>query len=121
MGVPIRCLLVDDNTSFLEATACLLNWEGVTVVGFASATTDALWQARALRPNVVLVDLMLGSESGFDLAQHLDETDSDHPAVILISPHAEADFADLIKELPVAGFMAKSNPLARAIRQLMPG
>lgn len=70
--MPIRCLLVDDNTPFLEATACLLNWEGVTVVGFASATTDALWQARALRPNVVLVDLMLGSESGFDLAQHLE-------------------------------------------------
>jgi DNA-binding NarL/FixJ family response regulator len=120
MSVTIRCLLVDDNTSFLEAAANLLKREGVTVVGVASPIADALRQARELRPDVVLVDIVLGRENGFELAQRLDETDSGDTTVILISTLSEEDFADLIEELPVAGFVAKSELSARAIRQLMP-
>jgi CheY-like chemotaxis protein len=117
--VPLGCLIVDDSASFLEAAAHLLEGEGVTVVGVASAIADALRQAEELRPDVVLVDIMLGRESGFDLAQRLAEKDGGSPAVILISTHAEADFADLIEEVPVAGFVAKAELSARAIRRLL--
>ena len=40
------------------------------------------------------------------------------PVIILISTHAEADFADLIQEAPVAGFVPKSELSASAIRRL---
>ena len=43
----------------------------MTVVGVASSIAEALRQARALRPDVILVDIGLGDESGFDLAQLL--------------------------------------------------
>ena len=118
-GVPLRCLIVDDNANFLEAAASLLRREGVTVAGVASSVADALRQARESRPDVILVDIMLGPESGFDLAWRLAETDSDGPAVILISTHAEADFADLIAEAPAAGFMPKSQLSAGTIRRLL--
>jgi len=116
--VPLRCLIVDDNPYFLEAAADLLRREGLTVVGVASAGADALRQSRELRPDIVLVDIMLGHESGVDLARQLAAASSGGPAIILISTHAEADFADLIQEAPVTGFVPKSELSANAIQQL---
>ena len=116
--VPLRCLIVDDNAYFLEAAADLLKREGLTVVGVASAIADALRQTTELSPNVVLVDIMLGHESGIDLARRLAAANSGGPVIILISTHAEADFADLIQEAPVAGFVPKSELSASAIRRL---
>jgi DNA-binding NarL/FixJ family response regulator len=116
--VPLRCLIVDDNAYFLEAAADLLTRQGVRVAGLASASADALRMTRELRPDVVLVDIMLGDQSGIDLARRLAEADSGGLVIILISTHAEADFADLIQEAPVAGFVPKSELSASTIRQL---
>jgi DNA-binding NarL/FixJ family response regulator len=117
--VPLRCLIVDDNANFLEAAVSLLQREGMTVVGAASSIADALQQARELSPDVILVDIMLGRESGFDLARRLADMHTDGPTVILISTHAEADFADLIEEAPAAGFMPKSQLSAGTIQRLL--
>src|ERR1700694_159138 len=100
--MPLRCLLVDDNEAFLEAASLLLEREGVTVVGVASTIAEALRQARALRPDVILVDIGLGNESGFDLARLLARDGQGGQGagadVILISTGAEADYAELIGE-----------------------
>ena len=117
-GVSLRCLIVDDNAYFLEAAADLLTRQGVTVAGVASDTANALRLTREMDPNVVLVDIMLGHESGIDLARRLAAANSGGPVIILISTHAEADFADLIQEAPVAGFVPKSELSASAIRRL---
>ena len=117
--MPLRCLIVDDNVPFLTAAASLLEREGLTVVGVASSIADALGQARELRPDVILVDIMLGRESGFDLGRRLTEADLGDPTVILISTHAEADLAELIEEAPAAGFMPKSQMSASIIRRLI--
>jgi DNA-binding NarL/FixJ family response regulator len=116
--VPLRCLIVDDNARFLEAAAALLEREGVTVVGVASNGAEALTNACALRPDVILLDIALGAESGLELAPRLVEADPDGAKIILISTHAEADFADLIDATPVAGFVAKSQLSASAVRRL---
>jgi two-component system, NarL family, nitrate/nitrite response regulator NarL len=116
-----RCLIVDDNPTFLEAATMLLEREGLTVVGVASTSAEALSRSRELDPDVVLVDIALGGESGFDLARRLAEAGGDVPTVILISTHAEADFADLIKATPAAGFVSKSELSAKAIRRLAGG
>jgi two-component system, NarL family, nitrate/nitrite response regulator NarL len=113
----LRCLIVDDSASFLDAATLLLEREGLDVVGVASTAADALRQAEALDPDVVLVDITLGEESGLDLAPRLAETDGDM-TVILISTHTEDDYADLIAETPAAGFVPKSELSALAIRKL---
>jgi CheY-like chemotaxis protein len=118
--MPLRCLLVDDNRAFLEAARVLLEREGVTVAGVASSTTEALRQARALRPDVILVDIGLGDESGFDLARLLARDGAGGSApVILISMSAEADYADLIAESPAAGFLPKPELSARGIGRIL--
>jgi DNA-binding NarL/FixJ family response regulator len=115
-------LMVDDNWSFLDAARVLLERQGVRVVGVASASAEALRCAEELRPEVVLVDITLAHESGFELTRRLVERDRDGAApVILISTHSEADFADLIAESPAAGFLPKSELSANAIRRILNG
>jgi CheY-like chemotaxis protein len=118
--MPLRCLLVDDNEAFLEAASLLLEREGVTIVGVASNITEALRAARALLPDVILVDIGLGEESGFDLACLLAQDGGGVGAeVILISTGAEADYSELIDESPAAGFLAKLELSARDISRIL--
>ena len=77
--MPLRCLLVDDNEAFLETASVLLEREGLAVVGLASSIAEALRQARALRPDLILVDIGLGDESGFDLARLLAQDNQGGP------------------------------------------
>ena len=74
--VRLRCLVVDDNASFFEAASALLERQGLTVVGVASSGAEALARAGELRPDVVVLDIALGSESGFDVARDLAEADA---------------------------------------------
>jgi DNA-binding NarL/FixJ family response regulator len=118
----LHLLLVDDNEAFLRAASALLQREGVTVAGVASTTSDALRQARALRPDVILVDIGLGDESGFDLARLLaGDEEVGVPEVIMISTRAETDYAELIAESPVAGFLAKSDLSSLGIDRILNG
>jgi DNA-binding NarL/FixJ family response regulator len=117
--VLLRCLIVDDNASFLRAAGTLLERQGLAVVGVASNGGEALRRARELRPDVVLVDIVLGADSGFDVARELAAGDATDPTVILVSTHEEADFADLIQDTPAAGFVPKSELSAEAIRRLL--
>ena len=115
----VRCLIVDDNRAFLEAARTLLEREGMTIAGVASTSADALSRAETLRPDVVLVDVSLGDESGFELAQRLVADGARGTSVILISTRSEDDLADAIAESPAAGFLAKSELSADAIRGLL--
>jgi DNA-binding NarL/FixJ family response regulator len=118
--VNLRCVIVDDNPAFLEAATTLLEREGVSVVGVASTGAEALGLVQELHPDVVLLDISLGPESGFDVARALVETDpGGFGCTILISTHAEADFADLIERAPAKGFLPKSELSASAILMLV--
>jgi two-component system nitrate/nitrite response regulator NarL len=116
--VALSCLIVDDNASFLDAARVLLEREGMSVVGTSSTAAEALAQAKELEPDVVLVDVVLGNENGFDLARRLDE--GSWP-VVMISTHAKADVEDLVAESPAAGFLPKSELSASAIRRILDG
>jgi DNA-binding NarL/FixJ family response regulator len=110
--LPIRCLIVDDNREFLDTARVLLEREGIAVVGVATTSADGLRLEKELRPDVVLVDLRLGNENGFDLARQLSAT------VILISTHAEDEYAEAIAASPAAGFIPKAHLSASAILRL---
>ena len=114
----MRCLIVDDSRRFLEAARGLLLREGVTVVGTATSAAEAGALIKDLRPDVVLVDIDLGGESGFELIAQLRSAGSP-PPMILISTHAEQDYADLIAESPAIGFVPKTGLSAAAIQTLL--
>ena len=115
-------LIVDDNWLFVEAARDRLEREGLRVVGVAATSAEALRRAEELQPEVVLVDVMLGGESGFELARRLAVRHRDSgPAVILISTYSAADFAGPIAESPAAGFLPKQELSAEAIRRIVDG
>jgi CheY-like chemotaxis protein len=62
-------LIVDDNMRFLDAARSTLERQGIQVIATATTTAEALQRAEALRPDVVLVDISLGDESGFELTR----------------------------------------------------
>jgi DNA-binding NarL/FixJ family response regulator len=117
--VDLSCLIVDDSAEFLEAARSLLEREGIAVVGVAGSACDALKRVDELRPQVVLVDIVLGADSGFEVARRIGKAVP--TSVILISTHAEDDFAELIAESPAAGFISKSELSAHAIQGLVGG
>ena len=118
-GVAIRCLIVDDNDLFLDAATELLAREGLEVVGTATTSADAIRRADELRPDVTLVDIDLGYEDGFELAEALSDDVAADSSVILVSTHSEEEFGELIAASPALGFIAKTQISARAIRELL--
>ena len=116
----LRCVIVDDNPRFREALRGLLEDDGVEVVGDAASAAEGVQQVADLRPDVALVDIDLGSDSGFDVARRLRDGAGDGPpVVILISTHDEREYADLIEASPAAGFIAKTELTAGAIRRIV--
>jgi DNA-binding NarL/FixJ family response regulator len=120
-GVMLRCLIVDDSRLFLEAARGLLEREGIAVVGVASSVAEALQRLDEVRPDVTLLDVDLGGESGFELARQLQAVRPAPPRVILISTHDEEDYAELVAASPAVGFLSKAALSASAIHDLLTG
>jgi DNA-binding NarL/FixJ family response regulator len=119
--MPFRCLIVDDNASFREEMRGLLAEQGLDVVGGAGSAAEAFQQIADLGPDVALIDIDLGEESGLELARRLRERlgQAAVPHVILISTHDEAEYADLIEASSAIGFLAKIELSAATIRQML--
>jgi DNA-binding NarL/FixJ family response regulator len=114
----LRCVIVDDNPGFLEAAADYLGRQGVTVVGVASTGAEAVTCVAELKPDVTVVDINLGAESGFDLAEQLAIRVVSSP-VILTSTHSEQEFAEMIAASPALGFVPKFGLSPEAIKRLL--
>jgi len=115
----LRALIVDDNSNFLGAARDLLEREGVEVIGVATNGAEAIRLAAELQPDVTLVDIDLGDESGFDVARALTEGGTGSSPIVLVSTHAEKDFADLIASSPAVGFVSKADLSARRLAEVL--
>jgi CheY-like chemotaxis protein len=119
-SMPLRCLIVDDSARFGDEARSLLEQDGVAVVGFATSGDQAVQLAKELGPDLALVDIRLGAESGFDVARRLaDLTDTAQLKVIFVSTYNEQEFSDLIEASAALGFIAKTELSADRIRQLL--
>ena len=86
----------------------------------ASTVAQALQLAQELHPDVVLVDIDLGGESGFELANQLQRMAGVNSSrVILISAYAEEDYGELIAASPAVGFLPKKDLSGQRIRNLI--
>ena len=120
VGRDVRCLIVDDSVDFRDAASAMLECAGIRVVGVASDSAEALRCCEELHPDVALVDVDLGGESGFELAAKLHRASAPSAlAVILVSTYAEADLAEMIAASPAAGFLPKFVLSPEAIRDVL--
>jgi DNA-binding NarL/FixJ family response regulator len=119
-AMALRSLIVDDNTHFLAAARDLLERQGIEVVGVASSGADAVRMTDEFNPDVALVDIDLGEESGLDVAHRIvAAAGQGRSRVVLISAYSENDFADLIAGSPAVGFLSKAELSATNIEQIL--
>jgi DNA-binding NarL/FixJ family response regulator len=73
----------------------------------------------ALRPDVALVDIDLGAESGSDVARRLAGLPGGGPPVVLISAESGSELAELVNASGARGFVSKTDLSGDAIRELL--
>lgn len=112
--------MVDDNHDFLRAARELLERDGISVVGAASTGAQARRACRELDPDVVLIDIDLGDETGFEVARQLaGQAGAERPCLILISAYSGDDFEDIIADSPAASFLPKAALSGTAVRGIL--
>jgi two-component system, NarL family, nitrate/nitrite response regulator NarL len=117
----VRCLLVDDSRPFLEAASMLLTRQGLEIAGTATTMEGALERARELQPDLTIIDIDLGDESGFEVAWQLAATGrgGSAPRTIFTSARSESEFSELVAVTPALGFIHKTRLSADAISDLL--
>ncbi len=106
--MPPTVLIVDDHAGFRGFARRLLEAGGFTVVGEAGDGASALAAVEALRPELVLLDVVLPDTDGFAVAEQLAEN-GDGPVVVLTSSREAADFGGRLERSPARGFIHKDD------------
>ena len=89
-GSPIRILVVDDEAVLAEMVSLALRYEGWTI-GTAADGASAVATARELRPDAVVLDVMLHDMSGLDVLRTLRENSPGLPVLLLTAKDAVED------------------------------
>ena len=117
--MPRTVLIVDDHPSFRATARALLEAEGFQVVGEAATGVEALSEAEALHPDIVLLDVQLPDLDGFEIASRLIGRNGREPDVVLVSSRDASDYGNLIAECGARGFVAKGELSGAAVRRLL--
>jgi NarL family two-component system response regulator LiaR len=121
---PIRVLIVDDHGIVRKGTRALLSRvSGIAVVGEARNGEEALQQAAALTPDVILMDLVMPLMDGIEAIRRITAA---HPAIHILALTSFATDDKLfpaIKAGAVGYFLKDGEPsdLIAAIRQVARG
>lgn len=111
-------LIVDDDDVFRQLAQQILAAAGLDVIGEAATVDSALEAARELRPDAVLVDVMLPDGDGITLAGLLTQLEWE-PRVVLTSIDAEAADAFEVRASRAAAFVPKSELPSAPLHRLL--
>ena len=106
--VPPTALIVDDHPTFRRFAGKLLEAAGFLVVGEAVDGASAITAVRELRPDVVLLDVLLPDTTGFAVAKEL-AAEPERPLVVLTSSRSAADLGALVRNEHARGFISKRD------------
>jgi DNA-binding NarL/FixJ family response regulator len=119
----IRVAVVDDHPLVREGTAALVDrQEDMEIAGVAASLGELRPILATADVHVLLLDLRLGDESGFDVLRH--EIAGHMPAVVVVTSYDYPQYADAALRLGAAGFVVKTAPTAElldAIRRAASG
>lgn len=119
---PARILLADDNPGILEHAASLLGREH-DVVGRLSDGESVLRDYDRLQPDVVVLDISMGSLNGIEVARRL-RGQGRRAGIIFLTVHEDQDFVDAALGAGGAAYVVKSRmntDLANAVRAVLNG
>jgi DNA-binding NarL/FixJ family response regulator len=110
----IRVAVVADHPRVREGTAALVDrQEDMEIAGVAASLAELRPILAAGDVHVLLLDLRLGEESGFDVLRH--EVAGHMPAVVVVTSFDYPQYADAALRLGAAGFVVKTAPTAELL------
>ncbi len=126
----ISVLLVDDHPVVVEGLRKVLATAGdISIAGEAHDAAGAIEQARALKPDVILLDLRMPGASGVQATRRMREQDV-RSAVIILTSYGDQAYVRQAIEAGADGYLLKTTPpdeliaairnAARGRRQLSP-
>lgn len=115
---PLTLVIVDDDHDFRSVARQLFTLRGHTVLGEAGSAACALSAVRRCLPDVVMVDVHLGHECGFELTGSLTR---EHPglAVVLMSADEEAGAARYVHASGARGFVPKAKITSTDLSEIL--
>jgi DNA-binding NarL/FixJ family response regulator len=106
---PVRVLIADDDPMFIESIETLLRGDArVQVIGTASNGQDAVDLARALAPDVTLLDIAMPVLDGIEAARRI-RLDHPNACVLILTGSSFATDVDRARRAGVAGFLTKDR------------
>lgn len=122
---PITVLLAEDHTVVREGLRALLDIAGgFKVVGDAADGLQAVEMARALRPDVVVMDIAMPRLNGLEAARQILQEGEAPPKILILSAHGDDIYVEKVASLGVSGYLVKqtsAHRLAEAIREIQKG
>jgi DNA-binding NarL/FixJ family response regulator len=123
-STPIRLLIVDDHAILRQGISLMVNEENdFEIVGEAGSGKAALMLAMELQPDIVLLDIFLGTSNGLDIAKQLLRSCPD-TRIVLFSGFDDEDFLFEAVRIGVHGFLKKTlsiDDLVSALRAVKQG
>jgi DNA-binding NarL/FixJ family response regulator len=113
-----RVVVVDDDPAFVAAARRLLRAQGLRVVGEAATAADGLAAALSLRPDGMLVDVILPDGDGITLVRRLADAPW-RPRMLLISSDPDVVGPDELRLAGITGFLAKQDLPDAPLRGLL--
>lgn len=114
--MPRTVVIVDDHAPFRVSARKLLEGEGYEVVGEAGDAATAVATVDALRPEVVLLDVVLPDASGLEIADRLVASGA---KVVLVSSRDRGDLGGRLRRTRAAGFIPKDELSAETLAELL--
>jgi DNA-binding NarL/FixJ family response regulator len=114
----IKILLVDDHSLMREGMAAMLrDVEDIEIVGSIGSGEEAVNLADQLKPNLILMDIMLRGMTGIEATRWIKERDP-HVKIILISMEISKDYISAGIKSGVDGYLHKDSEKATLIEAI---
>ncbi|MFJ6532899.1 response regulator [Microbacterium sp. NPDC091662] len=125
MNDPIRVLLVDDHALLRAGFRTILDTQpDIAVVGEASSGADAVAQASALRPDVIMMDVQMPDMDGIEATGRIVADPAVDAAIAIVTTFDRDDYLYQALDAGASGFLLKNagaEDLIAAVRALAAG
>lgn len=121
--MPLRMLLADDHMIVRQGVRALLERAGFEVVAEATNGVEAVRCADALKPDVIVLDLVMPLMNGIEAAQQIRDAGCEAPAILLTMRTEEHHVATALRA-GIRGYVLKTQAaedLLHAVRDVLRG